>query len=129
MAGTAEIIKNRSIAYRMLLIEAGTVMSCGLLLYAFTNLEYVYSVILGGLAFIMPNVIFVVFSLRTSATDSSNRTLLWFFLGEAIKIVTTLVIFTISIILVEPLNIGIMFVSYGFVLMMNLTGLAILMKQ
>ena len=95
MAGTEEIIRNRAIAYRMLIIEAGTVLSCGLLFYVFTNLEYVYSVILGGLAFIVPNLLFVVFSLRTSTTDSSNRTLIWFFLGEAIKIVTTIMIFAI----------------------------------
>ena len=129
MAGTEEIIKNRSIAYKMLIIEAGTIALCGLLFYVFTNLEYVYSVTLGGLAFVVPNVLFVGFSLRTSATNSGNRALVWFFLGELIKIVTTIMIFAISIILVEPLNIGMMFVSYGFVLMMNLTGLAIMMKQ
>jgi ATP synthase protein I len=96
----------------------------------FANLEFAYSVILGGLAFILPNVIFVWFSLRTpTAGSSSNRTLAWFFVGEAIKIVTTIVVFAASIILVASLNIGLMFVSYGFVLLMNLAGLAILLNK
>ncbi len=86
MAGTEEIIRNRSVAYRMLLIEAGTITLCGLLFFVFTNIEFAYSVILGGLAFILPNAIFVRFSLRTPAAgSSSNSALAWFFFGEAQK--------------------------------------------
>ena len=133
MAGTEEIIINRSAAYRKLLIEAGTVILCALLFFVFVSLEFAYSVILGGLAFILPNAIFAWFSLRTPAAGSSgNSTLAWFFVGEAIKIVTTIVVFAASILLVAPIapfNIGMMFVSYGFILLMNLAGLAILMKQ
>ncbi len=129
MAGTEEIIKNRSSAYRMLIIEATTVILCGLLFFVFTSLEFAYSVILGGLAFIVPNAIFVRFSLRTSAADSSSSVLTWFYLGEALKIVTTIMIFAVSLLLVTSLNIGLMFVTYGFVLLMNLTGLAILMNK
>lgn len=130
MAGTEEIIINRSAAYRMLSIEAVTVLLCTLLFFVFTNLEFAYSVILGGLAFILPNAIFVWFSLRIPAANSNGKsTLAWFFVGEAIKIVTTIVVFAASIILVAPLNIGLMFVSYGFVLLMNLAGLAILLNK
>ena len=129
MAGTEEIIKNRSSAYRMLIIEATTVILCGLLFFVFASLEFVYSVIFGGLAFIVPNAIFVRFSLRTSAADSSSSVLTWFYLGEALKIVTTIMIFAVSLLLVTSLNIGLMFVTYGFVLLMNLTGLAILMNK
>ena len=129
MAGTEEIIKNRSTAYRMLFLEAGTVILCGLLLFVFVSLEFAYSVILGGLAFIVPNAIFVCFSLRTSATSTGASTLVWFYIGEAVKIVTTILIFAVCILMVAPLNIGLMFVSYGVVLLMNLAGLAILINK
>jgi len=133
LAGTEEIKTNRSAAYRMLLIEALTVSLFTLLFFVFASLEFAYSVILGGLAFILPNVIFVWFSLRTPAAGSSGRsTLAWFFIGEAIKIVTTIAVFAASIIWVAaiaPFNIGMMFVSYGVVLLMNLSGLAILMNK
>ncbi len=112
------------------MIEAVTVLLCTLLFFVFANLEFAYSVILGGLAFILPNAIFAWFSLRTpTASSSSNKTLAWFFVGEAIKIVTTIAVFAASILWVAPLNIGLMFVSYGFVLLMNLAGLAILMNK
>lgn len=110
------------------MIEATMVILCGLLFFVFASLEFAYSVILGGLAFIVPNAIFVRFSLRTSAADSSSSVLTWFYLGEAIKIVTTIIIFAVSFLLVTPLNFGLMFVTYGFVLLINLTGLAILMN-
>jgi F0F1-type ATP synthase assembly protein I len=117
----------------MLLIEAGTVILSALLFFVFVSLEFACSVVLGGLAFILPNTIFAWFSLKTPAAgSSSNNALAWFFVGEAIKIVSTIVIFATSILLVGPIapfNIGMMFVSYGFVLLMNLAGLAILMKQ
>lgn len=130
MAGTEEIIINRSAANRMLLIEAVTVLLCALLFFVFADLRFAYSVILGGLAFILPNAIFVRFSLRTPAADSTGKsTLAWFFVGEAIKIVTTIAVFAASIIWVAPLNIGLMFATYGFVILMNLTGLAILMNK
>lgn len=113
----------------MLIVEAATVILCGLLFFVFANLEYCYSVILGGLAFIVPNVIFVMFSLGTFKASSSGKTLALFFVGEAIKIVSTIAIFAVSIMLVEPINIGLMFISYGFILLMNLTGLAVLMNK
>lgn len=114
----------------MLLIEAGTVLLCTLLFFVFANLEFAYSVILGGLAFILPNAIFIRFSLRKPAAGSSSKsTLVWFFVGEAIKIVSTIVVFVAAIMWVVPLNIGLMFVSYGFVLLMNLAGLAILLNK
>lgn len=129
MAGTEEILKTRSTANKMLIVEAATVILCGLLFFVFASLEYTYSVILGGLAFIVPNLIFIMFSLGTSAASSSGKTLALFFVGEAIKIVTTIMIFVVSIMLVEPLNIGLMFVSYGFVLLMNLTGLMVMTNK
>jgi F0F1-type ATP synthase assembly protein I len=114
----------------MLLIEAGTIMLSAFLFFVFANLEYAYSVVLGGLAFILPNAMFVWFSLKPAVAGSSSKnTLVWFFVGEAIKIVTTIAVFVASILLVASLNIGLMFVSFGFVLLMNLAGLAILMNK
>ncbi len=130
MAETDEIINNRSTANRMLIIEAATVILCGLLFFVFTRLEFAYSVILGGLAFIVPNAIFAWFSLKPAVAGSSSKsTLAWFFVGEAVKIVSTIMIFALCFIMIKPLNIGLMFVSYGFVLLLNLAGLAILMNK
>ncbi len=119
---------NRKTAYRLLIIEATTIFVFSLLIYAFTSQEHAYSVILGGLAFILPNALFVRLSLGKSAAESNN-VLARFYLGEATKIVSTIVIFAISIYLISPLNIGLMFVAYGLTLLVNLTGLAITMGK
>ncbi len=102
------------------------VILCGLLFFVFTSLEYAYAVILGGLAFVAPNLIFVMFSLGTATARSSGKTLALFFAGEAIKIAATIMIFAVSIILIEPLNIGLMFISYGLLFLINMTSLVIL---
>lgn len=114
----------------MLLFETIIVLICAFLFFVFANHEFAYSVILGGVAFIFPNAIFAWFSLRSpTAGSSGNKTLAWFFVGEAIKIVSTIIVFAAAIIMVAGINIGLMFVSYGLVLLINLTGLAVLMKN
>ena len=113
----------------MLIIEVLVVLVSGLFLYALASLEFAYSVILGGVAFILPNAIFVSLSLGKSAANSEKSVLAWFYIGEAIKIVSTILIFAVSIILITPLNIGLMFVAYGLVLLINLTGLALTMNN
>ena len=129
MQASKELKNNRSAAYRMLSIEAVIVVITSLLFFMFAGIDWACSVLLGGLAFILPNLVFVIFSLRSSPSGSSGSTLAWFYIGEAIKIVFTILIFALSIILISSLNIGLMFVTYGVILLINLTGLALLMNQ
>lgn len=129
MSDSEEIIKNRSFAYRILVAESLTVVFFGILFLIFTGYEFVYSVVCGGVAFILPNAFFIMFSLRSSPSSSSKKVLFWFYFGEFIKIFMTVLIFLLSFIFVKPMNIGLMFVSYGFVLLMNLVGLAFFMKK
>ncbi len=128
MTGTAEISKNRTAAHKILMIETVVVLLCGLALYKVISIVAAYSVILGGAAAIIPNAIFVRFSLRESATSVSRNILTLFYIGETVKIVTTISIFLVSLILFASLNIGLMFITYGVVLLINLAGLAILTK-
>ena len=125
----SEITANKNAAYRLLGIQVAITAIIVLLLFLLSTTLAAYSALLGSLAFIVPNAIFVSFSLRTSATGSSSNTLVWFYVGEAVKIVSTILIFAGAFLLVSPLNIGLMFISYGFILLMNLTGLAILMNK
>ncbi len=128
LRGEEKLLQHRTVAYRMLSIEAAVVILIGLLFFMLANVDYAYSVFLGGMAFIVPNLIFTFVSLRTSS-GSSGSALAWFYIGEAIKIVFTILIFTVSILLISSLNIGLMFVTYGLILLINLTGLALLMNK
>jgi|TARA_B100000809_G_scaffold180090_1_gene177722 F0F1-type ATP synthase assembly protein I len=126
--GTDEIIRNRATVSKLLVFETITVMLTGFIVFIFSSLEFTYSVILGGFAYILPNAIFAKLSLKISATNSSNI-LIWFYVGEAMKIVTTIVFFALSFLLVEMLNFGLMILTYGLVLLVNLIGLSIFVNN
>jgi len=126
--GTDEIIRNRTAVSKLLVFETITVMLTGFIVFIFSSLEFTYSVILGGFAYILPNAIFAKLSLKISATNSSNI-LIWFYVGEAMKIVTTIVFFVLSFLLVEMLNFGLMILTYGLVLLVNLIGLSIFVNS
>ena len=126
--GMEEIIRNRAIVNKVLLFETFIVVLAGLVFFIFTSLEFTYSVILGGFAYVLPNAMFTKFSLKTSMTNSSNI-LIWFYVGEAIKVITTIVFFALSFLFFEMLNAGLMILTYGIMLLGNLIGLSILIKN
>lgn len=126
--GTDEIIRNRAIVSKLLIFEMITVMLTGFIVFILSSLEFTYSVILGGFAYILPNAIFAKLSLKISATNSSNI-LIWFYVGEAIKVITTIVFFALSFLFFEMLNAGLMILTYGIMLLGNLIGLSILIKD
>ena len=126
--GMDEIIRNRAIVSKLLVVETIAVMLTGFIVFILSSLEFTYSVILGGFAYILPNAIFAKLSLKISATNSSNI-LIWFYVGEAMKIVTTIVFFMLSFLLVEMLNFGLMILTYGLVLLVNLIGLSIFVNN
>ena len=126
--GMEELIRNRAIVNKLLLFETFIVILAGLVFFVFASLEFTYSVILGGFAYILPNAMFAKFSLKISATNSSSI-LGWFYLGETIKIIATIVFFALSFLFFETLNVGLMILSYSVILLGNLIGLSILIKN
>tara|TARA_B100001250_G_scaffold402065_1_gene414711 strand:- start:32 stop:409 length:378 start_codon:yes stop_codon:yes gene_type:complete len=123
-----EIIRNRAIVNKVLLFEIFIVILAGIIFFIFTSLEFTYSVVLGGFAYILPNAMFAKFSLKISATNSSNI-LIWFYIGEIVKIVATIVFFALSFLFFEMLNVGLMILAYTIMLIGNLIGLSILIKN
>ena len=120
--------KKRAVAYRLLLLEAAAISFCGLLFFVFADIESARSVIMGGIAFIVPNLLFVRLSL--GAVGGSGRgILLRFYIGEAVKVLTTIIIFVLCFLFITPLNPALMFMAYALVLLINLAGLAILMNE
>ena len=123
-----EIIRNRAIVNKVLLFETFVVVLAGFVFFIFTNLEFTYSIILGGFAYILPNAMFAKFSLKTSTVNSGNI-LVWFYVSEAIKVIATIVFFALSFLFFETLNPGLMILVYGIMLLGNLIGLSILIKN
>ena len=121
--------KYRAAAYRMLIIETAVTAAVALSLWPGVGVEAAVSVATGGLAFIVPNAYFARYAFRYSAADSARDAVRWFYFGEVIKVVATVFIFTLAFLLVDGLNVAALILTYVALLILNLTGNAILVNR
>ncbi len=98
---------------------------CFLLAGAYTA----WSVMIGGLAYIVPNACFARYVFRYSAADSAGMAVRWFYIGEAVKISATVLIFALGFLLLDQVNIAALFITYAGMLILNLWGNSILMNH
>jgi len=121
--------KNRAVAYKLLACEAIVAGVAALSLLLTVNNETAGSVVIGGLAFVVPNAYFTKYVFRHSAVDSARLVVRGLYVGEVIKIIATVVIFTLAFLLVERLNVAALFLTYIVMLILNLLGNSILMGR
>lgn len=95
-----------------------------LTLLAFATVISAYSALLGGLAYVIPNAWFVKRAFNDSGQLTPQTILNRFYLGEAGKLFLTAIIFALCFLLVEPLHIGVLFLTYCVMVVINLAGLA-----
>ena len=114
--------KNKSVAYKILAFEAVIKGVIALLLILSVSVASASAVLVGGLAFIIPNAYFIKYVFRYSAADSPRLALRGFYLGEAIKIIATVLIFTFGFLIIEQLNVPVLVLTYISMLIVNLWG-------
>ena len=114
--------KNKSVAYKILAFEAVITGVIALLLILSVSVASASAVLVGGLAFIIPNAYFIKYVFRYSAADSPRLALRGFYLGEAIKIIATVLIFTFGFLIIEQLNVPVLVLTYISMLIVNLWG-------
>lgn len=71
-----------------------------------------YSVLAGGLIFLIPNVYFALYAFRFRGAQAAQQVLLGFYRGEIGKFILSIVGFASVFTLVKPLDILVLFVSY-----------------
>ena len=120
-----DISANKTAAYKLVGIQFVITILIALLIFIFFTTVAAYSVLLGGLAYILPNAYFIRFAFRESGQQTPHTILRWFYLGEAGKLVLTGVIFALCFALVKPLNVIAIFVTYILMIIVNLAGLEI----
>lgn len=103
-------------------MEAGITAVLTLLLYIGVNIETAYSAALGGVAFIVPNAYFTRYAFRHSAADSAVLAVRWFYIGEAVKVLCTVLIFGACFVYVHALNVAALFLTYFLLWIVNLWG-------
>ena len=86
------------------------------------------SAALGGMIFILPNALFATYAFRRSADESPAAALRWLYAGEALKLISTALLFAVCFMALGPVNAGILFGTYAVLWMVNVAGLAYLTR-
>ena len=110
-------------------MEAILTALLSLLLFITVDSVAAWSAAIGGLAYIVPNLYFTKYVFRHSAAESANLVVRWFYVGEAIKVVATVLIFSMAFLLVKPLNAAALFLTYILMLILNLRGITLFLNR
>ena len=129
MEKKADNTNNKLAAYKVLLVITIITAVIAIVLMLSIGRVAAISAALGGIACILPNVLFARFAFRHSAADSAGLVMKWFYIGEAIKIIVTVLIFALSLTWIKELNFAAMFITYIFALMVNIYGLGLVIGQ
>jgi ATP synthase protein I len=71
-----------------------------------------YSVLIGGMIYLLPNMYFALYAFRFKGTHSAREILLSFYRGEMGKFLLSGVGFAITFTLVKPLDVFMLFSAY-----------------
>jgi ATP synthase protein I len=108
----------RPAIYRLIGAQAGAtlIISLGFLL---KDQVAAYSALLGGFIFVLPNIYFAEKAFAHTGARAARQIVNSFYKGEAVKIALTAVLFTVVFVLVKPLNVLALFVTFIIVLTTN----------
>ena len=88
---------SRNVARKLLFIQLLAVMASGLL-FSLKDPFWVISAVCGGLAVVLPNMIFMIFAWRHQAHTPAKGRVAWTFaFGEAFKVLAMLVLLIVAL--------------------------------
>ena len=83
----------RAVATRMLVTQSAIIIICTLLAWIFFNNHFALSVLFGGLAALLPNIMFAVFAFRYAGASQIKLVYQSMKTGSKLKLILTIVIF------------------------------------
>jgi len=129
LSSNKEITKNRTAAFRLVYVQLIVTVVIALLSYAFCGLIIAYSVFLGSIVYILPNIYFVRSALKYVESQTPQSILSRFYIGEGQKFLLAMAMFAICFALIKPLHAVSFFAAYILIMIINLAGLAISSKN
>ena len=112
----------------MLAAEIGLAAAIALLLFPMLGLVAARSAVLGALIFVVPQALFVGYVFRAGNSVTAGSAVRGLYVGEAMKLIATVILFAAGFMLVKPLNVGALFGTYVTLLLVNLFGNAYFMR-
>ncbi len=85
----------RELAKRLLLIQTGVVIFTAIVMAALFNVEWGKASLLGGSIFIIANAAFALFAFMFSGAQLAKLVATSFYIGEVLKIIITVVLFSV----------------------------------
>lgn len=125
MTGTEQIKKNRCAAYRIVVLQLLLTAIIAFLMYFSRGVEYAWSALAGGIAYVGPHACFIHYAFRDSVQSPSTIVGL-FYLGEAWKFILSGMIFASSFALIKPLSVVTLLTTFIVMMVINLAGMALL---
>ncbi len=114
----------KAAAYRLLGVQIAVATITAVLFYLFMGRVAAWSALIGGFAYIIPNAWFFRLVFRDSVQTSPAAIVGRLYVGEAVKLVLTGIVFAACFLLVKPLQVGALFMVYVMMILINLAGLA-----
>ncbi|HCJ5888448.1 TPA: F0F1 ATP synthase subunit I [Klebsiella pneumoniae] len=88
---------SRNVARKLLFIQLLAVMACGLL-FSLKDPFWGISAVCGGLAVVLPNLMFIIFAWRHQAHTPAKGRVAWTFaFGEAFKVLLTFALLAVAL--------------------------------
>lgn len=89
------------------------------LLFLAKDVTGAYSAMLGGLIFTIPNAYFAHKAFLYSGARAAQQIVKSFYMGESVKLILTAVLFTMAFVMVKPLDVLALFLTFFVLLMSN----------
>lgn len=113
----------------MLAVEAGLAAVIALLLFPTLGLVAARSAVLGALVFMVPNALFAICAFGAAPVQTPAAAVRAAYVGEGVKLLSTLVLFATCFILVEPLHIGALLGVFAVLIVVHAAGFAYLTRN
>lgn len=122
MPGDTEILKNKTAAFRLVYVQTAALLALAPALYWLGEGVLLWSVLAGGAVYIVPHCCFIYCTFKRADRRDIKAMVAWFYFGEAVKFLLTLLLFAACFALLKPVNAPALFLSYIFMLVSGPVG-------
>ncbi|MGL6122107.1 MAG: ATP synthase subunit I [Shewanella sp.] len=113
--------RGRWSAYKLVMMQAAVAGGASILFFAVWGVQFGYSALAGGFIAALPNFVFATLAFSHMGASSSGKVVKSFFLGEAVKLLLTIVLFALVFSLLQVVFAP-LFACYALSLMVPFTA-------
>ncbi|WP_025822763.1 ATP synthase subunit I [Shewanella marina] len=113
--------RGRLAAYKLVLLQAAVAGGASIIFFAVWGAQYAISALAGMTIAVLPNFVFATLAFSHSGASSAGKVLTSFYWGEAVKMLLTIVLFSLVFIYLKVVFMP-LFVTYTLALIAHWTA-------